>query len=83
MTRTETATLTQDRTGVAGPPREVHATHWVDRHGRVIEERHDLAREVRDQLARRRMLGLFGSLDAADLVTPTELPRQRRCPLAG
>jgi hypothetical protein len=82
MTRTETATMTQHRTGVAGP-REVHATRWVDRHGRVVEERHDLARQVRGQLARRRTLGLFGSLDAADLVTPTELPRQRRYPLAG
>jgi hypothetical protein len=46
-------------------------THRTDRHGHRIEDRgqpRDLAREVRDQLSRRRALGLLGSLDAADLV---------------
>jgi hypothetical protein len=54
MTRIETAALTQERTQAAAGPREVAApTRWVDRHGHLVEEHHDLAGQVRSQLAQR------------------------------
>jgi hypothetical protein len=99
MTRTMTTPRTTPRTTATTHDAAVAGTspaHWTDRYGNRIEDQgrpRDLAGEVRDQLSRRRALGLFGSLDAADLVRPSPpapaaakaagLPQQLKRRLAG